>query len=411
MHRVRQSLPYFEAYGFAPTVLSVMPDYVEMAQDLVLEKSIPKDIPIYKVTAFSTTYTRKLGLGNLGLRAFNQLYKKGNDILKVGNFDLIYFSTTVFATLPLGRLWKKKHKIPFIIDMQDPWRNDYYLTLPKEKRPPKFWFAHRLNSFLEKMTIPSVDGIISVSPAYIDILKQRYPSTINVPSKILTFGAHRPDLQVAANLSSDDLSYKFDNTKTNIIYAGVVPPNMLYAIEAIMMAIKNGLRENPRFNDIQLHFIGTNYATDKRIKSSLKELIKKYSLENTVFEKEERIPYFEVLKLVQDSNLAIIPGTLDSDYTASKLYPYIMANVPLIAVFHENSTVLSILKEVRYGEGIQFNDEVSVETLSEKIYESLSVFLTEGQSNEDFRNDIFKHFESDYLTSQQVQFFNEVLGI
>ena len=216
MHRVRQSLPYFKALGWTPTVLAVLPEYVEQSKDDLLNASIPKDIEVYKVKAFATTYTRKLGLGNLGIRAFKQLYNKGNELMRSENYDLIYFSTTMFACLALGPLWKKKFKIPFIVDMQDPWRNDYYLTVHKEERPPKFWFAHRLNSTLEKYTIPKVNGLISVSQGYIDTLKERYPSIANVPSKVLTFGAAVKDFELVEQLNIED-SINFDATKINIV--------------------------------------------------------------------------------------------------------------------------------------------------------------------------------------------------
>lgn len=183
MHRVRQSLPYFERHGYQPTVLAVLPEYVEMSQDLHLEKTIPNNIPVHKVTAYSTKYTRIFSLGNIGIRAFYQLYKKGNELLETGNFDLIYFSTAAFSCIPLGVLWKKKYKIPFVIDMQDPWRNDYYLTVPKSERPPKFWFAHRLNTRLEAYTIPKMDGLISVSKGYVQMLNERYPNSKELPTR------------------------------------------------------------------------------------------------------------------------------------------------------------------------------------------------------------------------------------
>src|SRR5690606_24825274 len=145
-------------------------------------------------------YTRKLGLGNLGLRAFWQLYRKGNELIQQEKFDLIYFSTTVFASIPLGRLWKKKLKIRFLVDMQDPWRNAYYLTVPKEERPPKFWFAHNLNKTLEKFTIPEIDGLLAVSHGYIHTLKNRYPRIHNIPEKVLTFGAAKMDFDILPGL-------------------------------------------------------------------------------------------------------------------------------------------------------------------------------------------------------------------
>lgn len=410
MHRVRQSLPYFKEFGWKPTVLCVASEYVEMAKDELLLSSIPKNIVIHQVSAFSTKYTRKLGLGNLGLRAFYHLYKKGSQMLRNEDFDLIYFSTTVFASMPLGRLWKNKFQVPFIIDMQDPWRNDYYLTVAKNERPPKFWFAHRLNSVLEKYTMPEVDGLIAVTRGYIEILQERYPSIKNVPSKVLTFGAHKIDLEIASGLCDGDLEYTLDDSKINIIYAGAVPSNMMFVIESILKGLAQGMRDYPDFNDIAFHFIGTNYATGSRIKSAVKPLIKRFGLEKNVFEHEERIPYYHILKLIQNSKLAILPGTLDGNYTASKLYPYIMAKIPIIAIFHEKSSVLSILKELRYGKGISFNHHTDLDILPGKILIEIKQVLSEGQTNIDFNIELFKKFESKFMCEQQVNFFNQVLN-
>lgn len=410
MHRVRQSLPHFKKYGWEPTVLCVAAEHVEMAKDELLSFSIPEDVIVHKVSAYSTTYTRKLGLGNLGIRAFYQLYKKGNELLKNENFDLVYFSTTVFASMPLGRIWKNKYKVPFIIDMQDPWRNDYYLTVEKNKRPPKFWFAHRLNSVLEKYTIPKVDGIITVSKGYIATLLKRYPSIKKVPNKILTFGAHRMDFEIASGLNSTDLDYRFDETKINMIYAGAVPSNMIFAIECIFKALKTGLEDSNEFDNINFHFIGTNYATGDRVKSTIRNLIQDYGLEKTVFEHEERIPYFHVLKLIESSKLAILPGTLDGDYTASKLFPYIMAEIPIIAIFHERSSVLSIMNELSYGKGISFNQNTDIIELSQIIIHEIKEVFMHGQRNTEFKKEVFKKYESGYMCEQQVNFFNEVLN-
>jgi hypothetical protein len=75
----------------------------------------------------------------------------------------------------LGAYWKKKHGIPYVIDMQDPWHSDYYKNKPKAERPKKYWISYRLNKYFEPIAMKNVDGLISVSKAYIDTLKQRYP--------------------------------------------------------------------------------------------------------------------------------------------------------------------------------------------------------------------------------------------
>ena len=112
--------------------------------------------------------------------------KKGNELLRSGDFDLIYFSTTAFHVCRLGPYWKKKFKVPFIIDMQDPWRNDFYLDKPRSQRPPKFFISYNIDKYLEATTIPFADGIISVSEGYKNELLQRYPSLL--PEKYFFIG-------------------------------------------------------------------------------------------------------------------------------------------------------------------------------------------------------------------------------
>src|SRR5262249_51040438 len=62
-----------------------------------------------------------------------------------------------------------------------------------------------------------------------------------------------------------------------------------------------------------------------------------------------RIPYFEALQLLLDADFLAVPGSDDPHYTASKIYPYILANKPLIGVFHPSSSVCEILRTTRAG--------------------------------------------------------------
>ena len=409
MHRVRQTLPYLKDQDWEPTVLTVEPRYIEIVKDELLDKHIPKDIVIHKVKAFSTSCTRQFGLGNLGIRAFYQLYKKGCELLRNEKFDLIYFSTTVFSCLPLGRLWKHKFGVPFIIDMQDPWRNDYYLGVPKNLRPPKFTYAYHLDKWMESYTMPKVDGLVAVASGYIDALKSRYPKLTDTPSRVLTLGAHPPDLDIASSINAEEMDYNLDPSKINIVYAGVVPKNMLFSIEALMKALKKLIESDKKFADVQLHFVGTNYATGGYLRSALDELIEDYKLENNVTERPLRVPYFQALKLIQQCDLSILAGTTDKDYTASKLYPYIMTKKPMIAIFNECSSVVSILKKIDYGAIQTFNPKTDQNELSDRLFKELKAFVNRKVGQQENANELFDDYMSEYLAKQQVDFFEEVL--
>ena len=135
MHRVRQSVCYFEDFGWKPTIVSVDEKQVEGVEDPLLLKSLPKGLEVIRVKAFSSKWTRKIGLGALALRSLYFYFKEVNAVLKKDSFQLVYFSTTQFPVLILGRYWKWRFKIPYVIDMQDPWHSTYYQDKPKAEGP------------------------------------------------------------------------------------------------------------------------------------------------------------------------------------------------------------------------------------------------------------------------------------
>ena len=91
MHRVRQSLGYYKEFGWEPTVITVDPKYVEAKPDPLLEKTLPEGLLIISVKAFSTKYTRKVGLGSLALRSLYFYWRTVNKLLKEEHFDLVFF--------------------------------------------------------------------------------------------------------------------------------------------------------------------------------------------------------------------------------------------------------------------------------------------------------------------------------
>src|SRR5271157_1900814 len=92
--RVRMSLPHLGEFGWEAHVLAVDPRFVEAGADPDLVATLPPATPVTRVGALPAGLTRRLGLGNLGLRAFWTLRGAGNRLLREGRFDLVYFSTT-----------------------------------------------------------------------------------------------------------------------------------------------------------------------------------------------------------------------------------------------------------------------------------------------------------------------------
>jgi hypothetical protein len=90
-----------------------------------------------------------------------------------------------------------------------------------------------------------------------------------------------------------------------------------------------------------------------------------------VREQPARVPYFTGLQLLRDAQALVLPGSDDPQYTASKLYPYILARKPLLAVFHERSSVVEVLRQTRAGVCATF----PAPDLSRQVYERLREML------------------------------------
>jgi len=260
MQRVRMSLPYFKELGWEPVVICVDEKFEEGVMDPLLNKTIPDDIEIHKVKAWRINITRKFKIGNLGIRSFIYFLKKGNQLLRKDKYDLIYFSTTLFHLCRLGPYWKKKFNIPFIIDIQDPWRNDFYLDKPKSERPPKFFISYNIDKYLEAKTIPKADGIISVSNGYCKTFMRRYMSMKSEQFKVIPFGASYYDTQIMEKFVHAS-KYVLPENKINAVYIGRGGFDMHYSLEIIFKAFKKGLIKSPEiFSKVNFLFIGTSYA-------------------------------------------------------------------------------------------------------------------------------------------------------
>lgn len=406
MQRIRMSLPYFKELGWEAEVIMVHESYVDMIKDPLLLTSVPQDIPIHKVNALAKKWTSKFGLGSIALRALWYFHKKGNQLLKHKNFDLIYFSTTQFPVCILGAYWKKKFGIPYVIDIQDPWHTDYYKGKPRAERPKKYWFSYQLNKFLEPIAMRSADGLISVSTDYIQILQDRYPQLKSKPTAVITFGAFDNDFKIAKE-NDLKLPLSFDNVDKyiNLIYIGRGGHDMKPALVTLFSAFKKGLENNPKvFNKFRMHFIGTSYAPYGKGKPTVSPIANLFDLNDYVTEYTNRIGFYQSLKNLQKADGLIVIGSDETAYNASKLYPYVLAKKPLLAILNSDSKAANFLNECNAGFLLGIN--VSVDT----AYNQICTYLESIQNNivPSTNWDAFKPYTATYMAEKQVELFKRV---
>jgi hypothetical protein len=408
MQRVRLSLGHFAKFGWQPIVLAVDPKYVEGATDPLLLGTIPASVCVKRTAAFSPKWTRRIGVGDLGVRSFPFLKRTGDKLLAQGEIDLIYFSTTVFTSMALGRIWKEHFGVPFVLDMQDPWATDYYRDRPAAERPPKYWFADRVHRTLEPWTMKQADGIVAVSTSYIETLQERYPRLRQVPTLTLPFGAAPEDLDFVRDHPQPNRFFQPGDGLLHGVYVGRGGADMAAAAKVLFGALKLGLQENPKlFGRTRLHFIGTSYAPDHRAAKTIEPLAEPFGVAEHVSESTRRVPYFEALQLLLDADFLVVPGSDDPQYTASKIYPYILSKKPMMALFRDTSSVCDVLRSTGAGILIPVTSDAPAD--QRLAYCAWTRLLAGLPCAPPTNWESFKPYLAQEMTRQQCDLFGDVL--
>ena len=88
VHRPRLFAQHLPSLGWEPIILTVNEKYYEEQPDYNLTKLLPPGLRIEKVSAFKITKPRIIG--DIGLRAFFQLYKRAMELIKSENIDFLF---------------------------------------------------------------------------------------------------------------------------------------------------------------------------------------------------------------------------------------------------------------------------------------------------------------------------------
>jgi hypothetical protein len=345
MHRVRVSLALYRRYGWQPTVLCVDPATFDGSEDAMLARALPPDIRVVRIAAWNERKCRRFGFGQLGWRSLLPLYLAGTRLLREQHHDVVFFSTTVFTSFLLGRLWKRRFGCKIVYDFQDPWYSE--AALYTRENVPGRWWKYRLDRLLarcfEPFALRAADHIITVSDDYVGALTRRYPWLDRSTFTTLPFGASAEDYALVAEFGIKQTIFMPDRSHLHWVYAGAVVPDMAPILTVLFESLAALSAREPEFAKmLRLDFVGTDYAGPDRAFKRVEPLARRLGVADLVRERPQRLPYFEALSLYQTCDAILIVGSVRADYTASKLLGCILAKKPILALFHRESLVAKI---------------------------------------------------------------------
>jgi len=359
---------YLQEFGIEPIVYTV--DNVNYPkEDDTLLNEVPENIRVLKKPIWEPTdilfwkkdKPQKSGISNVsksGLLSFvrgnffipdpkifwvKPSVKYLQKYLDSNKIDTIISTGPPHSMHLIAQKLHRKNNIKWIADFRDPWSDLYY-----NKDFNQLSFAKNKNKKLEEAVLKNADCVLTVS----NTLKEEFIKTAN-RVEVITNGF---DDEVLGENSI------IKDAKFTISYIGLLPkqsnPRVFFKV------LKELCSRNKDFkNDLKLNFIGD-------ISDEVKTEISNNQLnENTNFvgyvNHKKAIEYQKKAQVL----LLLIPNIEKSKgILTGKLFEYLTAKRPILAIGPEEGDLSKILKETNSGVVVDFDDEEKLSSEILKLY-------------------------------------------
>lgn len=369
VHRSRIFSNHLAEFGWEPVIVCVHEDYYEEKSDHDLEKLLKPGLRIEKTKAWRVNKKLRL-IGDIGLRGFTSLYKRVVDITRTEKPDFLLIEIPSFYAALLGRLVHARTGIPYGIDYIDPWVHQFPGS---ERKFSRHWFSTKIASILEPIAVKKASLICGVAAGYYSDVIKRNPHLKNICiTGSMPYGGESKDHEIIRRSNIRPYLFQKRSDKFQFIYAGAFLPK---AYEPLKEVFRSIAEHEELFADVVFHFIGTGRVVNDPESYSIRPLAEEFGLWNRqIREYPARIPYLDVLVHLEAADAVFVLGSTEPHYTPSKLYQGILSDKPVLAVLHEKSTAVDILKRSAAGVVIAFNGESDTSTIYKGFCESYRSF-------------------------------------
>jgi hypothetical protein len=409
--RVRFFAQHLPEFGWDPTIVATEPRFYEWNVDSENEKLLDPNLEVIRTPALPVKWTRKLGIGDLGIRSFCHHWRALSRICRHRPVDLVFIPVPPNYSMLLGRVAHARFGIPYVIDYIDPVVTDYYWKLPRSQRPPKYALANRVARWMEPFALRHVAEIVGVDVSYTADLFGRYP-WLKAPTTGIPYGGEPADFEYLRRHPRSNPLFDNRDGLLHLSYAGRGGPDIIPVLRALFQAVRFGLQSSPQlFGRLRLHFVGTTYASGDAIREQVLPVAREIGVDSVVEEHPGRVPYLTAIQILLDSHALLVLGSDSAHYTASKVFPYILAHRPLLAVFHEESSVVKFLLETQAGDLVTFDNRCPVGEKTEEIATRLREILNlPSGSKPPTRWESFEAYTARVMTSKLANVFDRAIA-
>ena len=265
------------------------------------------------------------------------------DYLTENPVDVIISTGPPHSMHLIAQQLKNSFDIPWMADFRDPWTDLYY-----NKEFFQLGFAKRKNKRLEEKVLKSADVVVTVGNELKKYF-ERFNSNVEViPNGFDDEVEHDEEIE---------LSQKFSLSYIGLLPKSSLPTNLLMAIQCL-------IDENSDFkNDIELNFIGDIHES---VSASIHEL--QLSNYTNFF---GYVPHKEAIKYQKSAQvlLVLIPNVYgNKGIITGKVFEYMAANRPILALGPINGDLQSILTNSNAGTIIDYDDYAKIKSVIIDLY-------------------------------------------
>ncbi|HEY6231973.1 MAG TPA: glycosyltransferase [Pyrinomonadaceae bacterium] len=356
--RIRFFAKHLPQFGWEPVVLTTEPRFYESQIDMENERLLPDSLKVVRTRALPASLMRKIGIGDLGMRTVAHHWRALSRLHKEKKIDLVFIPVPPSIPMVLGRLANLRFGIPYVVDYIDPWVTDYYWKLDRKQRPSKWLVAYLLSRCLEPFALRRARHITGVSQGTTDQVVRRYRWLSADDATEIPYGAEASDFQYLREHPRQNPVFDPRDGKIHICSVGAYVETMEQTLRAFFAAFLAARKRSPElFQNVLVHFIGTSYATNGGDPFRVTAVARDCGMADVIREQPQRVPYLDSLQIMLDSQALVLMGSSEPHYTASKVFPYILADKPLLTVFHEDSSVIEVLNRVKAGRLVTFKQK------------------------------------------------------
>lgn len=366
--RMAQFAKYLPQFGWQPTVLTV-PMIPETAVDMQTLESLPEEVevvrahcPLARVGAPGQPLHRTglAGMKRWMKRKFSQLafvpdrqvlwypyaVKAGKEVLRNRRFDAVFATYGPATDLLIANRLARWANLPLVIDYQDLWGDD----------PLWEWGSplhRRMNQAMERRIIRRAEKVIAVSDPMAEHFRQRYPirdgDVYSIPN------GFDPE---TLSLVHDSRELSNPNRTKRICFTGSASGKTDFS--ALFGAIGDLAREGKVTPEqLRIEFV-SNMTLDEPRRLGVADYV----------EVRPPVPHAEVFNVLARSDVLMMiepPGYCVKYSYACKMFDYMLAGKPILALIEEGENSAPVIREGDLGWIAHPNDRPAVRAVLEAI--------------------------------------------